>query len=572
MSKIAALLKKSKKEKLIFNNHPCKDLDLESKINYLNGLSLIMNEDNDINQKEKDYLLSLIHTFNFEKEQLDDLIDFAKDPDEETVLNIFKSFNTNLIKNSFLLDSMLIAYSDGRLCDKETELIKLYSSFLELDENVYSHLEKLSYAINNKDVESIKELLKENSYVTLESILHYLDFFKIDIYQKEKLKTNFNKISSGKDFVIVINNRGKVKSIGSNSYGYLGIGTEDYENYINFQNVIDLPKDSKCISVDCGRDHTLALFDNGDIYSWGDNSSYGKLGIDTDTKRPSPFKVIGLPKNEKPIKILASADSSFVLYENGELYVSGEMTNSKIFKKHELEFSIIDFEIMYDSYDKAIVFLDENNKIIIYKIYSLNWCRFDDKNLFTPTGLPEDIKIKQISAGSEHIHVLLENNELYAIGKNNDGQLGTGKRDRRIDTFTKIYEVEKIKQISTNHISSTTYQSNLIYNYVFTLALTNDVVMGWGANNYSQLGEKENYERTWREEGLVFKKTIWNKEYLEVKPKIIEEFNTYYNKKDDFVLLCTNNASFLCNLSKSKLYEIGSGIGNSSSKITEFKF
>lgn len=570
MSKIASLLKKSKKEKLIFNNHPCKDLDLESKINYLNGLSLVINEDDEINSKEKDYLLSLIHTFNFEKEQLDDLIDFAKDPDEETVLNIFKSFNTDEIKNSFLLDSMLIAYSDGRLCNKETELIKLYSSFLEVDENVYSHLEKLSYAINNKDVESIKELLKENSNVTVESILHYLDFFKIDIYQKEKLKTKFNKISSGDNFIIVIDNRGKVKSIGSNSYGCLGIGTENYETHTNFQNVIDLEKDSKCISVDCGKDHTLALFDNGDIYSWGDNSSYGKLGINTDTKRLSPFKVIGLPKNEKPVKIFASANSSFVLYENGELYISGKISNSKIFKKHELEFSIIDFEVMYDSSDNAIVFLDENNKIMIYKLYSLDWCSFDDKNLFIPTGLPEDIKIKQISAGSEHIHVLLENNELYAIGKNSDGQLGTGERGREIDTFTKIYEVEKIKQISTNHLHSSTYEYNYISNNVFTIALTDNGIIGWGSNHYSQIGKKENYERTYKKEGLVFKKTIWRKEYLEVKPKIIEEFNKYYNKNDDFVLLCTKNSSLLCNLSKSKLYEIGSGIG--SSKINEFKF
>lgn len=273
---------------------------------------------------------------------------------------------------------MLIAYSDGRLCNKETELIKLYSSFLEVDENVYSHLEKLSYAINNKDVESIKELLKENSNVTVESILHYLDFFKIDIYQKEKLKTKFNKISSGDNFIIVIDNRGKVKSIGSNSYGCLGIGIEDSPSYSSFNNVIDLPKDSKCISVDSGKDHTLALFDNG-MLLLGDNSSYGKLGINTDTKRLSPFKVIGLPKNEKPVKIFASADSSFVLYENGELYISGEMSSSKTFKKYELEFSIIDFEVMYDSNDRAIVFLDENNKIIIYKIYSLNWCSFDDK-------------------------------------------------------------------------------------------------------------------------------------------------------------------------------------------------
>ena len=68
---ILDLLKKEQKNSniLTFKKHPYVELDLESKIHYLNGLALVMNEDDNIHESEKEYLSILINTFNLDPEQ-----------------------------------------------------------------------------------------------------------------------------------------------------------------------------------------------------------------------------------------------------------------------------------------------------------------------------------------------------------------------------------------------------------------------------------------------------------------------------------------------------------------------
>jgi alpha-tubulin suppressor-like RCC1 family protein len=168
---------------------------------------------------------------------------------------------------------------------------------------------------------------------------------------------------------------------------------------------------------------------------------------------------------------------------------------------------------MYASRENAIVFLDENNQIQILKIYSYfaDWAIFDNNNIFKPQGLPENIKIKQINAGDEYLHVLLENDELYALGANNDGQLGIDSRSEPIKFFTKVYGIENIKQLSTNNLNSRDYYYNTIFNSCFIITLAKDGIYGWGANQQNQLGKYDNYDSTYYEEGIIFKEKIWSK-------------------------------------------------------------
>jgi len=62
-------------------NHPCKDMNLESKIHYLNGLVLVANEDDSISTNEKKYLSMLIDSFGLDKDMIEDFIIFAKNPE-----------------------------------------------------------------------------------------------------------------------------------------------------------------------------------------------------------------------------------------------------------------------------------------------------------------------------------------------------------------------------------------------------------------------------------------------------------------------------------------------------------
>jgi len=56
------LIKKVKVQTLSFEKHPCRDLDMETKVHYLNALALIANEDGKIVEKENEYLTILINS------------------------------------------------------------------------------------------------------------------------------------------------------------------------------------------------------------------------------------------------------------------------------------------------------------------------------------------------------------------------------------------------------------------------------------------------------------------------------------------------------------------------------
>lgn len=572
---ILDLLKKEQKNSniLTFKKHPYVELDLESKIHYLNGLALVMNEDDNIHESEKEYLSILINTFNLAPEQFEDILEFAINPQQDMILEMFEHFNTDEMKYLFLLDCMMIAHSDGDFSKPETDLIKQYILMLNLNEDLFNEIKNISISIINKDADSLKELITASNSIKIDLIQHFIDFYKIDYEDKNNLRisTKFKKMSSGSEFVIVIDKNGKLKSIGDNRYGYLGIGNEE-GIFEEFQNVIDLPKDAKCLSVSSSNYHSLALFDNNDIYAWGNNGS-GQLGDKTNIKRLSPFKVIGLPNNIKAVKIIASNYSSFVLFENGVIYASGKITQSNIFVEYKLNFKIVDFEIMYDSQDNAIVFLDENNQIQVLKIYSYfaDWAIFDNNNIFKPQGLPENIKIKQINAGDEYFHVLLENDELYALGANNDAQLGIDKRSEPIKFFTRVYGIDNIKKLNSNHCGSARYEYNYIRSSCFVLALVKDGIYGWGGNQQNQLGKYDNYDSTYYEEGIIFKEKIWSKKYFEKKPKKIEEFSSYIKGNEEFEIACCSSESYLCNFTTFKLYKLG-GHSRNSEIVTIYDF
>lgn len=87
---ILGLLRKIelKNESEIFEKHPCRELDVESKMHYLNGIALVMNEDNDVNEAEKKYLGTLVNSFDLNISYIEESISFAEDPDEKTVMDM----------------------------------------------------------------------------------------------------------------------------------------------------------------------------------------------------------------------------------------------------------------------------------------------------------------------------------------------------------------------------------------------------------------------------------------------------------------------------------------------------
>lgn len=76
---------------------------------------------------------------------------------------------------------------------------------------------------------------------------------------------------------------------------------------------------SKFIDIAAGDFHTVALKDDGTVWSWGDNS-YGQLGDGTTDTKDKPIKVVGL----SDIKAIAAGDNStLALKKDGTVWSWG---------------------------------------------------------------------------------------------------------------------------------------------------------------------------------------------------------------------------------------------------------
>lgn len=410
------------------------------------------------------------------------------------------------------------------------------------------------YSLENQNNYLLESLQLENEILTDDNTCEDLQLSLIP-----KL------FDTGENFTVFIDRYNNVKTFGSNNE-YMGIGTKENSSG-KVEEVIDLPSNLKCISISTGKYHSLALFENGDIYSWGGykyGSDCGELGCNTKEPKLSGFKVIGLPKNIKPVKIVASANSSMVLLENGDLYGAGKITNSLIFVPYELNFKVKDFDIFYDSNDNAIVLINKENDVLIKNIThnsyaeEFEWCKYEENGFFKPIGLPEDVEIIKIMAGSCYLYILTSENTLYSIGDNLSGQLGINDYKSQKTSFSKIYDLKgKILQLTTNHDSYLSCSDRH-----FVIILTSAAVYGCGLNNHCQLGSQQNFRTENWESGLIFKDKHELKYYFEKKPKLISEFNNYVNGGGNFEICCDNYNTYLYNLSEQKIYILGNNKEN----------
>uniref|UniRef100_A0A8D1RVL6 HECT and RLD domain containing E3 ubiquitin protein ligase family member 6 n=1 Tax=Sus scrofa TaxID=9823 RepID=A0A8D1RVL6_PIG len=98
-------------------------------------------------------------------------------------------------------------------------------------------------------------------------------------------------VSCGKEHSLAVCHRGRVFAWGAGSEGQLGTG--------DFKEVNFIPKkitltDIKIIQVSCGHYHSLALSEDGQVFSWGKNSD-GQLGLGKEVpSQASPQRVRSL--------------------------------------------------------------------------------------------------------------------------------------------------------------------------------------------------------------------------------------------------------------------------------------
>ncbi len=224
---------------------------------------------------------------------------------------------------------------------------------------------------------------------------------------------------------------GTLRAWGSDAWGKLGVNRA-----IVRETAAPLARPpQKIVSLAASLHHVLALTEEGDVWSWGDNES-GQLGDGSRANRPMPGRVPGLPR----IRAVSAGNShSVAMGIDGSVWAWGGLPSG-------IPGNFFGELGTHPGADKALP--------------------------ARVAGLPA---IKAITAGRGVTFAVAEDGRLWAWGNNDYGMLGDGTTTSRAAPGV-VAGIEGAVAVGAGHMH--------------TLALTADGdVWAWGTNDHGALGD-----------------------------------------------------------------------------------
>jgi alpha-tubulin suppressor-like RCC1 family protein len=130
-------------------------------------------------------------------------------------------------------------------------------------------------------------------------------------------------ITCGKHNTFILMTDNTLYAVGYNINGQLGLGTNT--NVDTLTQITQLPN-GKISAIVCGDSHTVLLFTNGEIYACGSNT-YGQLGLG-NTTNANTFQRVTPFNSSSIVGASCQFNGTILLYENGELYATGQNTSN----------------------------------------------------------------------------------------------------------------------------------------------------------------------------------------------------------------------------------------------------
>lgn len=251
----------------------------------------------------------------------------------------------------------------------------------------------------------------------------------------------FKLISAGSMHVLGVTEDGQLMSWGCNDEGALGRDTsrEDSETR---PGIVQIPEeDAEIYSISAGGSHSAVLLSNGNVYSWGTfRDKNGDMGF-----HPNGHKQLFPELIMKNVKKISSGINHLVMLSKNKVYTMGcgdEGQLGRICQRHSNRESRVgkqlllhpqllnlrkNVEDIWANYDTTFLRLSDSS---IYS-FGLNahgqlGVENDDKCIYFPLKSESlsRLKIKSISAGTQHVTLLDEQGAVYVLGDYKDGRLG----------------------------------------------------------------------------------------------------------------------------------------------------
>jgi alpha-tubulin suppressor-like RCC1 family protein len=197
-------------------------------------------------------------------------------------------------------------------------------------------------------------------------------------------------VAAGDRHSLALDACGVVWGWGLNTSGQLGLksnGIDPIVPFVLFATPSEFPQGTTITAIAAAGDHSMALDSQGNLWAWGNNAN-GQLGIgDQDVETSTVPVKLPFPENTRFIKIAAGARHSLAIDSNGNVWAWGANLNGQLGNGTNID-------------------------------------SFGPTRVTFPDGTP---RIVTIAAGGHHSLALDANNNLWAWGGNEHGQLGVAQ-------------------------------------------------------------------------------------------------------------------------------------------------
>ncbi|EQC40927.1 hypothetical protein SDRG_01992 [Saprolegnia diclina VS20] len=285
-----------------------------------------------------------------------------------------------------------------------------------------------------------------------------------------------------------------VFTFGQNSYGELGHG-DTTTRFVPTK--LEFAVGKNIVDVACGNENTVLLCSNGDVYACGYNDS-GQCGIGT-AQRVTSFKALMALCEKQVVKLSAGNGCEHVVAvtETGDVYTFGYNARGQLGHGNTQPVAVptlVDGLVgksvlkVSCSYFHTIAVTEDN------EMYAFGRNDFGqlgipdalDKQVPTPIPFFSRQKVLSVACGQYHSVVSLANGGVYAFGKNDFGQLGVESPG------VKASPVRISAPLDTDVVV------HVACGYYHTMALTQaGKLYAFGRNDFGQLGlgHKQNMYR-----------------------------------------------------------------------------
>jgi len=253
-----------------------------------------------------------------------------------------------------------------------------------------------------------------------------------------KLDTNilFKTVRAAGTRTIGISSEGELYAWGTGHMGELGLAYQDA--VFTPTKIEKVPEDVHWKQLACGYQYTIAVTDEGDVYSWGSNE-FGQLGLGHTKMIDRPTKI---PTLSKITKICAAHNHVIALNTFGEIFTWGSNHCGQLGRINVENFAVPGQVLIetatfrsVDCNDTACAAISNKGEIYVWgsggngKLGLGNTRSHPEPELVKEV---KDIPFFQVSLGTHHTLALTETRQIYAWGAGHHGELGTGNRRRQL--------------------------------------------------------------------------------------------------------------------------------------------